>query len=202
MSAFFSLKNLSSRVRIACFQKSASRNASKQVLLFRFVPSQFETHGASRHPNKDGRNRAPCPPYTDNPNITPEPSERQQKNKPHSQEPEPMHQQTENAGEDPRNRHTIRPRRADPRRNADRMQKPAGTIAPEAATRRAAPCIVASPNKYPQPEQTPHRTPYTEQERIAPTCHAGQKPTERPQNTLEAPQSHFYQFCEHLPIGR
>lgn len=28
------------------------------------------------------------------------------------------------AGEDPRNRHTIRPRRADPRRNADMMQKP------------------------------------------------------------------------------
>ena len=28
------------------------------------------------------------------------------------------------AGEDPRNRHPIRPRRADPRRKADMMQKP------------------------------------------------------------------------------
>lgn len=70
------------------------------------------------------------------------------------------------AAEDPRNRHPIRPRRADPRRNADRMQKPAGAIATGATTRRAAPCIAASPNKYPQPEQTPHRTPYTEPERI------------------------------------
>lgn len=87
-----------------------------------------------------------------------------------------------NRAEDPKDR----PRRADPRRNADRMQKPAGAIAPGAATRRAAPCIVASPNKYPQPEQMPRRTPYTEPERIAPTCHAGQKPTKRPQNTLEA----------------
>ena len=58
-----------------------------------------------------------------------------------------------------------RPRRAGPRRNADRMQS--------------------------QPEQTTHRTPYTEPERIAPTCRAGQKLTERPQNTLEATQSSF-----------
>lgn len=102
-----------------------------------------------------------------------------------------------NRAEDPKDR----PRRADPRRNADRMQKPAGAIAPGAATRRAAPCIVASPNKYPQSEQTPHRTPYTEPERIAPTCHTGQNPAERPQNTLEATQSRFYQFCEHLPMS-
>ena len=55
---------------------------------------------------------------------------------PYSQEPRQKHQQTENAAEDPRSRHPIRrtedrakdpknrPRRADPRRNADRMQKP------------------------------------------------------------------------------
>ena len=59
------------------------------------------------------------------------------------------------AGEDPRNRHTIRPRRADPRRNADRMQKPAGDIAPGATTRRAAPCIAASMKNTPSRSKRP-----------------------------------------------
>ena len=57
--------------------------------------------------------------------------------------PKPSHEwKNRNRAEDPKGR----PRRADPRRNADRMQKPAGAIAPGATTRRAAPCIAASPN--------------------------------------------------------
>ena len=96
----------------------------KQVLIFRFMPSQFETHGAAASRTQGRTDRAPCPPRTDSPNEYPEPSDRQQKSALHYQEPRQKHQKTENAAEDPQNRHTIRPRRADPRRNADRMQKP------------------------------------------------------------------------------
>lgn len=177
--ANFLYQNLSSRSNNDVFAHSHSRNASKQLFRFRFMPSQFETHGNAASRTQCRRNRAPCPPYTDSPNTRPEPSERQQKTAPSrgrspsrtrsrrgSPKPSPDWK-SRNRAEDPNDR----PRRADPRRNADRMQKPAGAIAPGATTRRAAPCIVASPNKYPQPEQTPHRTPYTEPERIAPTCH-------------------------------
>lgn len=78
----------------------------KQVLIFRFMPSQFETHGAAASRTQGRTDRAPCPPRTDSPNEYPEPSERQQKTALHSQEPRQKHQQTENAAEDPRNRHT------------------------------------------------------------------------------------------------
>ena len=65
------------------------------MLIFRFMPSQFATHGTAASRTQDRRNRAPCPPYTDNPKTRPEPSERQKKTAPHSQEPRQKHQQTE-----------------------------------------------------------------------------------------------------------
>ena len=51
----------------------------KQLFRFSFMPSQFATHGTAASRTQDRTDRAPCPPYTDNPNTTPEPSERQQK---------------------------------------------------------------------------------------------------------------------------
>lgn len=104
--ANFLYQNLSSRSNNDAFAHNHSRNASKQLFRFRFMPSQFETHGAAASRTHRPTDRAPCPPRTDNPNEYPEPSERQQKTALHSQEPRQKHQQTENAAEDPRNRHT------------------------------------------------------------------------------------------------
>lgn len=107
-SAFFLYQNRASCCRNDVSAYNHSRNASKQLFRFRFMLSQFETHGAAASRTQGRRNRAQCPQHTDSPNTRPEPSERQQKNAPHSQNPEPMHRQTENAAEDPRNRHPIR----------------------------------------------------------------------------------------------
>ena len=135
MSAFFFFFYLSSRVRIACFLKSASRNLQKQVLIFRFMPSQFATHGdaASRTQTNRPRTmstihgqpervagavRTSAEDRATLPGAEAEaPTDRERRRG----SPKPSHEwKNRNRAEDPKGR----PRRADPRRNADRMQKP------------------------------------------------------------------------------
>lgn len=70
------------------------RNASNCCCVFVSFRNNSTPAGTTASQTRRPTDRAPCPPRTDNPNTRPEPSERQQKNAPHSQEPRQKHQQT------------------------------------------------------------------------------------------------------------
>lgn len=162
---------------------SPSRNASKQLFRFRFMPSQFETHGTAASRTRQPTDRAPCPPRTDNPNTRPEPSERQQKTAPHSQEPRQKHRQTETPEKIPET--VTRMEEQKPRRGSHSRSR---------SEARATPRRSHSPRSHHKTRRGFNRCIHgqtTTAEENAPqnaihgagvnphNCHAGQMPTER-----------------------